>query len=104
MVEATGRAGGLTAALGLVRPEGTVALKTTLAEPVCLDVSRVVVQEVTLVGSRCGDIGLALDHLARGLVDPRGLIEASYPLARCEEALARAARPGASKILLRVGA
>lgn len=102
VVEATGRPEGLQAALDLVRPEGTIVLKSTTEAKASLDVSRVVVQEITLVGSRCGNTALALDHLARGLVDPSGLVEAVYPLERFVEAFEQAARPGARKVLVRM--
>jgi threonine dehydrogenase-like Zn-dependent dehydrogenase len=102
VVEATGRPAGLSQALDLVRPEGTIVLKSTTEADTCLNLSRVVVQEITLVGSRCGDTALALDWLARGLVDPTGLIEATFPLERFEEAFSMASRPGALKVLVRV--
>ncbi|MBI4807108.1 MAG: alcohol dehydrogenase catalytic domain-containing protein [Desulfovibrio sp.] len=102
VVEATGRPQGIQMALDLVRPEGVIVLKSTTEAQACLNLSRVVVQEITLVGSRCGDTALALDHLARGLVDPAGLIEATYPLESFEEAFAHASRPGARKVLLRM--
>ncbi|WP_243309968.1 MDR/zinc-dependent alcohol dehydrogenase-like family protein [Fundidesulfovibrio agrisoli] len=102
VVEATGRPHGVEAALNLVRPEGTVVLKSTLEAPAPIDLTRIVVNEITLVGSRCGSPALAIDHMQRGLVDPTGLIEAVYPLERVWEAFERASRPGARKILLRV--
>lgn len=102
IVEATGRAEGIGQALDLIRPEGTIVLKTTVAGQSSINLSRVVVDEITLLGSRCGDIDLALDHLARGLVDPSGLVEAIYPLERFPEAFERAMRPGARKVLIRM--
>jgi threonine dehydrogenase-like Zn-dependent dehydrogenase len=102
VVEATGRPQGIQMALDLIRPEGVIVLKSTTEADVRLNLSRVVVQEITLVGSRCGDTALALDHLARGLVDPTGLIEATYPLEQFQEAFAHASRPGARKVLLRM--
>jgi threonine dehydrogenase-like Zn-dependent dehydrogenase len=102
VVEATGRPQGIQMALDLVRPEGVIVLKSTTEAEACLNLSRVVVQEITLVGSRCGNTALALDHLAKGLVDPTGLIEATFPLERFEEAFAVASRPGARKVLLRM--
>lgn len=102
VVEATGRPGGISMALDLVRPEGTVVLKSTTEADTCLNLAQVVVREITLVGSRCGDTALALDHLARGLVDPSGLVEGVYPLERFEEAFAAAMKPGARKVLVRI--
>jgi threonine dehydrogenase-like Zn-dependent dehydrogenase len=102
IIEATGRAEGIGQALDRVRPEGTIVLKTTVAGNASINLSRVVVDEITLLGSRCGDIDLALDHLARGLVDPSGLVEAVYPMERFPEAFERAMKPGARKVLLRM--
>lgn len=102
VVEATGRPQGIRMALDIIRPEGVIVLKSTTEADACLNLSRVVVQEITLIGSRCGDTALALDHLAKGLVDPIGLIEATYPLERFQEAFAQASRPGARKVLVRM--
>lgn len=103
VVEATGRPEGITSAVGLVRDEGTIVLKSTTEAASCLDISRIVVREITLVGSRCGDTALALDHLAHGLVDPSGLVETVLPFEDVEEAFRLAARPGARKVLVRMG-
>ena len=65
--------------------------------------SRLVVDEVTLLGSRCGAFAPALDLLRSGLVDPRPLIDARYPLSRTIDAFAHAARPGALKVLIEFG-
>jgi len=100
VVEATGSAAGLALALQLVRPRGTVVLKTTIANPVEADLAPVVVDELRLVGSRCGDIGRGLDLLARERVDPRPLIDARYPLREAEAALAHAARRGTLKVVV----
>lgn len=100
VVEATGSEGGLARALELVAPRGTVVLKTTVASKVTLDLAPIVINEVRVVGSRCGDIQRAVDMLACGGVDPSGLVEARYPLARADEALAHAGRRGAMKILI----
>jgi len=102
VVEATGRPEGITSAMGLVRDEGTIVLKSTTEAASSLDISRIVVREITLVGSRCGDTALALDHLSHGLVDPSGLVEAVLPFEDVEEAFRLAARPGARKILVRM--
>ena len=103
VVEATGRPGGVTAALDLVRPEGTIVLKTTTQAPDCLDMARIVVNEIVLVGSRCGNMPLAVTYLRDRLVDVGELVEAVYPLERFAEAFAAASSPGARKVLLEVG-
>ena len=100
VVEATGSEGGLTQALALVAPRGTVVLKTTVAGKLTVDLAPLVIHEVRLVGSRCGDMERAVEVLASGAVDPLPLVEARYPLARADEALAHAGRRGALKVLI----
>lgn len=100
VVEATGHPGGLARAFELTRPRGTVVLKTTVADPAGLDLSPIVIHELQLVGSRCGDLARAIEVLASGAVDPRPLIQARFPLNRAPEALAEAGRRGVLKVLL----
>jgi threonine dehydrogenase-like Zn-dependent dehydrogenase len=100
VVEATGRPEGLERALALTRPEGTLVVKTTSHLPSSLNLAKVVVEEITILGSRCGDLDLALHYLKNGWVDPRPLIEAVHPFARVAEAFAQARRPGARKVLV----
>ena len=101
VVEATGRPQGLDQALKLVRPQGTIAAKTTTRDPAPMDLARLVVNEVRLVGSRCGNFRLALSYLEHRLLDVRPLIEAEYPLADFGRALERARQPGVLKVILR---
>ena len=102
VVEATGHPAGLREALELVRPRGTVVLKTTTHQPVEADLAKlVVVPEVTLVGSRCGPFTPALRMLARRRAEVCGLVEAERPLAETGEAFRLAAAPGALKVLVR---
>ncbi|MFQ5689441.1 MAG: alcohol dehydrogenase catalytic domain-containing protein [Gemmatimonadota bacterium] len=101
-VECTGNADGFGIARRALRPRGTLVMKSTYAGRLTLDASAVVVDELTLVGSRCGPFPPALDLLARGLVDVEPLIDSRYPLDRAHQALERAARPGALKVLLEV--
>lgn len=100
VVEATGRPAGLEHALALVRSEGTVALKTTSHLPVPLDMSRVVVREITLVGSRCGNLQLALHFMAAGLLETGPLLAGRYGLSQFAQALNQAKAPGALKVLV----
>jgi len=100
VVEATGKADGIALALGAARPRGTVVLKSTVADRVSLDLSAVVVNELTLVGSRCGPFGPALGALASGSVEVRSLVSARLPLERAVEAFDLASRPGTLKVLL----
>lgn len=101
VVECTGRQSGLDDALRLLRPRGQLVLKSTYAGLAQVDMSRLVVNEIQLVGSRCGPFEPALRALARGLVDVRSLIDSFYGLDAGEEAFLRAGARGALKVLLR---
>ncbi|RME36732.1 MAG: alcohol dehydrogenase, partial [Thermoflexia bacterium] len=102
VVECTGRPEGFAAARRILRPRGTLVLKSTYHGRVEADLTGLVVDEITLVGSRCGPFPPALRLLQRGLVDVQSLIGAVYPLARGLEAFTRAAEPGMLKVLLRM--
>ncbi|MFQ6038877.1 MAG: alcohol dehydrogenase catalytic domain-containing protein [Candidatus Aminicenantales bacterium] len=100
VVEATGNPTGLAEALQRVRPEGTVVVKSTFATEAAFDVSRLVVDEVVLVGSRCGPFPEAIHALATGEVCVEEMVDGEFPLERAEEAFALARKPGACKVLL----
>jgi threonine dehydrogenase-like Zn-dependent dehydrogenase len=100
VVEASGAPAGLALARRALRPAGTLVLKSTYAGEVPVDLASLVVDEITVVGSRCGPFPAALRLLAQGLVDPTPLIDARFPLARAETALRRAAEPGVLKVLI----
>ncbi|MCX8066661.1 MAG: alcohol dehydrogenase catalytic domain-containing protein [Anaerolineae bacterium] len=102
VVECTGRPEGFAAARRILRPRGTLVLKSTYHGRVEADLTGLVVDEITLVGSRCGPFPPALRLLQRGLVDVQSLVSEIYPLSRGLEAFARAAQPGVLKVLLRV--
>jgi alcohol dehydrogenase len=99
VVDATGRAEGLTIAKDLVRPRGTIVLKSTFHGEARVALAPLVVDEITLVGSRCGPFRAALDRLASGRIDTRPLVDAVYALGRFDEAFARAS--AGQKIMLR---
>ncbi len=100
VIEATGSPEGIALARRILRPRGTVILKSTYAGRVELDLSAFVVDELTIAGSRCGDFAPALELLASGALDPRDLIEARFPLREAVAAMEAAARPGALKVLV----
>ena len=100
VVECTGHAQGFAEARRLLRPRGTLVLKSTYHGDLSLNMSSLVVDEITLIGSRCGPFAAALHLLETGLIDPRPLISAIYPLAMGEAAFAHAAQPGVLKVLL----
>lgn len=100
VVDCTGSPSGLETALRLVRPRGTVVLKTTVAPPHQLSLAPIVIDELTLVGSRCGPFATALEALAARRVDVESLIDAEFPLDRGAVALERARREPWLKTLL----
>ena len=103
VVECTGSPEGLPLALRLVRPRGTIVMKTTCAGHDDADLTPLVVNEVSLIGSRCGPIRDALGMLARNEIDVTSLITRQLPLAEGLSALALAAEPAQIKIVLKVG-
>jgi threonine dehydrogenase-like Zn-dependent dehydrogenase len=102
VVDCTGSETGLPAALRLVRPRGTIVLKTTVAGTQTLAWAPFVIDEVTLVGSRCGPFDRALVALERGEVSVKPLISERYDLAKGVEALERAQAKSVLKVLLNV--
>ena len=102
VVEATGSVDGFAAARQLVRPAGTVVLKSTFAgETTPVDLSNLVVDEVTVVGSRCGPFASALQLLESGRVQVIPLIDGCYPLDDALAALEHARQRGVLKVLIR---
>jgi threonine dehydrogenase-like Zn-dependent dehydrogenase len=100
VVEATGSATGLALAVAAVRPRGTLVLKSTVADEHRLSLAPLVINEITVIGSRCGLFPPALRALADRSVDVTPLIDAKFPLAGGVDALAHAARPGIGKVLI----
>jgi threonine dehydrogenase-like Zn-dependent dehydrogenase len=101
-VECTGNPEGFAIARRALRPRGTLILKSTYAGNLSFDASALVVDEITLIGSRCGPFPAALDLLAAEKVDVKPLIHASYPLNEALEAFAQAQRRGVLKVLLEI--
>jgi threonine dehydrogenase-like Zn-dependent dehydrogenase len=104
VADCTGSKSGLETALKLVRPCGTVVLKTTLAGEYAVDLAPIVINEVRVIGSRCGPFSKAIAALAEGRVDVRPLIGAVYQLEHAESAFQAAATRGARKIVIDVDA
>jgi len=100
VVEASGAATGFALALDLLRPQGVLVLKSTFHGATPVDAARVVVDEIQVVGSRCGRFAPALALLERGAVDVTNLVSEQMPLERGVEAMTRAATPGVMKVLL----
>ena len=102
VVEASGSAAGLAYAAAMVRPRGTIILKSTVADHSTVAMAPVVVNEQTIVGSRCGPFPPAIRALTRGSVRVHELITARYPLEQGAAAFARAAMPGVLKVQLAI--
>ena len=101
VVEATGSASGLELALSALRPRGALVLKSTIAAPHHLSLAPIVINEITVIGSRCGLFTPALQALQEKTVLVTPLIEKCYPLKDGLDAVAHAGRRGALKILLK---
>jgi threonine dehydrogenase-like Zn-dependent dehydrogenase len=102
VIEATGSTDGFLLARKCIRPRGKIILKSTYKGDSTVNFSSIVVDEVTLVGSRCGPFEPALMMLAEGKVDPEPLIEGVYSLDQGITAFKQAARPGVLKILIQM--
>lgn len=100
VVEATGSPVGFEIASRAVRPRGYVVLKSTYASPEPINLSPLVVDEITLVGSRCGPFQPAINLLSEKQIDPTVLISDRYPLTSGILAYQRAAEPGILKVLI----
>ncbi len=100
VVEASGSGAGFAFAQRLVRPRGTIVLKSTIHGDVPFDATSLIVDEVTLVGSRCGRFAAALDLLSRGAVDVRSMIARHMALETGADVLDAAAAPGVLKVIV----
>jgi threonine dehydrogenase-like Zn-dependent dehydrogenase len=101
VVDATGSAAGLRAAIAMCEPRGSVIMKSTVHGLVKIDTAPVIVNEITLIGSRCGRFEPAIQMLTSGSVRVDNLISDSFPLDRAPRAFRRAATKGILKVLLR---
>jgi alcohol dehydrogenase len=100
VVEATGTAEGLSEAIAMTEPRGTLILKSTMHGAVPVDAAAVVVNEITMVGSRCGRFAPALTLLRQAKIHTAEMISARYPLPEAPAAFAKAAGRGTLKVLL----
>jgi len=101
-IEATGSSSGLGTALKLVKPRGTVVLKSTHHGSSSLDASLIVVNEIKVVGSRCGRIRHAIDFLARHQIDLRDLVSERLPLENGLRGFEFAAASSSMKVILQM--
>ena len=103
VVDCTGSASGLKLAGQIVRPRGTIVLKTTIAGPYDCDLSCLVINEIRLIGSRCGTFPEAIEALTNDQIDIAGLISRTMRLEEIAEAMKLAAEPSTIKVLLEIG-
>jgi len=101
VVDCTGQPAGFAAARAMVKPRGTLVLKSTFQEQNEVDLTSIVVDEVSLIGSRCGPFAPALRLLSMNLVDVESLATATYPLAEALGAFKQARAKSALKVMLR---
>ena len=100
-VEATGSASGFADAVKITRPRGTVILKSTIASRTDLDLAPAVINEITMVGSRCGLFRPAIDALASGAIPVDYLVDSTFPLERFSDAFEHARKPDTLKVFLK---
>jgi threonine dehydrogenase-like Zn-dependent dehydrogenase len=100
VVEATGSKAGLRQAVQMTRPRGTVFMKSTVHGEVSVDTAPIIVHEISLVGSRCGRFGPALNLLAAGQIQVSEMISEKVPISRAPAGFELAARRGILKVLL----
>lgn len=100
VVEATGAPSGLKEALRLAEPRGTVVMKSTFQESARFDTAKLVVDEITLLGSRCGNFTTAIDLLRRGSVHVKNLVSKTFPLEAGLEAFEYMDKTSCLKVLL----
>jgi len=101
VVEASGSASAFNTAVGLLRPRGVLVLKSTFHGTTEINAATIVVDEISIVGSRCGRLAPALDLLKKGAIDVDSLISEEYPLRDGLLAIERAAKKGILKVFLR---
>ncbi|MBT3321686.1 MAG: alcohol dehydrogenase catalytic domain-containing protein [Anaerolineae bacterium] len=101
VVDATGSASGFSLARQAIRPRGTLVMKSTYKGDMQINFSSIVVDEINIVGSRCGPFAPALRLLENGLIDPLGMIAEEYALENGLKAFKKAAERGVLKVLLR---
>jgi threonine dehydrogenase-like Zn-dependent dehydrogenase len=100
VVEATGRPQGLTMAIQLVRPRGTIVLKSTYHGQVSVNMTELVINEISIIGSRCGPFAPALRLLAGKMIEVEPLIHSCFSMTDGIKAMEQAAQPGTLKVLL----
>ena len=102
MVDCTGSRAGIKTAINIVKPRGTVVVKTTVANKGDIDLNRIVVNEITLIGSRCGPFPAAIKAIRTGKVVLSPLISRTFLLEDGIEAFQYASGRGSMKVVIKV--
>jgi threonine dehydrogenase-like Zn-dependent dehydrogenase len=100
VVDCTGTAEGFADGLTLVKPRGTIVLKSTYTDIPSANLTKVVIDEVRVIGSRCGPFDAALRLLEAKLVDVNSMVDAHYPFNEAMQAFDKAFLPGALKVII----
>lgn len=101
VVEATGSNSGFTDTMKLVKPRGTVVLKSTITSRENLDLTSTIINEITLIGSRCGLFKPAIDALATGVISVNSMIDCTFSLDKFNDAIIHAKKPDTLKVFLK---
>jgi len=102
IVEATGKKQGIIQALKYVKPEGKIILKSTYFDNINFNISSIVINEINIIGSRCGPFNKALEWLEKNLIDVESLIDGEYSLSEWEKAFSEAQKSESLKILFTI--
>ena len=102
VVECTGSRSGIDTAMNIVRPKGQIILKTTVAEKDSFDLNHIVINEISLIGSRCGPFKPAIQAIKSGAVDVLSLVSKIYSLDDGLKALKYASEKGVIKVILKI--
>ncbi len=100
-IDATGQQSGLELALHALRPQGICVMKSSYSSPVTVDLTRLVIDEVELFGSRCGPFSTAIKALEDGLIETESLIDATFKIDDYQAAFALAHQKGSMKVLIK---
>lgn len=101
VVDATGSINGFELAMNIIKPRGTLVLKSTVAATASFSLAPIVINEITVLGSRCGPFNPAINALKNKAVDVKSLITQIYPFDQALDAFSHASTPGTMKILLK---
>ncbi|HNW91567.1 MAG TPA: alcohol dehydrogenase catalytic domain-containing protein [bacterium] len=99
-IDCTGNPQGMALALQHVRPRGTIVLKTTVADPAAFDINQIVINELTLIGSRCGPFAPALAMLAADRINPEPLVSAEFTFTNIVAAFTAAQKSDTVKVII----